>query len=92
MPGSGRQLIQVLLPPVAQVQLDDLGKEVPLQQGVSQGQQLAHRLVEVLQERRENKRRPRPQWLCLFREQPHLLALPHSTPPKTAEDILMLHL
>lgn len=54
-PGSGRQLIQVLLPPVTQVLLDDFRKEVPLQQGVGQGQQVAHRLVEVLQERRENK-------------------------------------
>lgn len=63
-PGSGRQLIQALLPPAAQVLLDDFRKEVPLQQRVSQGQQLAHRLVEVLQQRRENKSRPRPQWLC----------------------------
>lgn len=50
-PGSGRQLVHLLLPTVGQVRLDDLGKKVPLQQGVGQGQQLGHRLVEVLQAR-----------------------------------------
>lgn len=85
VPGSGCQLIHVLLPPAAQVLLDDLGKQVPLQQRVSQGQQLPHRLVEVLRERRETRAAlglsafvysgssPSSSWLCPFEPLPKQL-------------------